>query len=68
MKNNRPVFYCKECEHLKRVPSLFEDIEILECSKGIHDTINIVAVGGGCTRRTSPQWCPLKRELKEGKV
>lgn len=47
MKDKRPVFYCKECEHLKRVPSLFEGIEILECSKGVHDTINIVAEGGG---------------------
>lgn len=51
MKNKRPVFKCKECEHLKKVPSLFEGIEILECSKGAHDTINIVAVGGGVLAR-----------------
>ena len=47
MKEHRPVFYCTECDYLKRVPRLFEGIEILECSKGVHDTINIVAVGGG---------------------
>lgn len=46
-REKKAVFRCKECEHLKRVKSLFEDIEILECSKGVHDTINIVAVGGG---------------------
>lgn len=63
MKQRRPVYYCKTCKHLKRVASLFEDIEILECANGIHRTINIVEPGGACRRRTSPAWCPLKSEV-----
>ena len=47
MKQHKPVFKCKECEWLKRVPSLFEGIEVLECSNGNHDTINLTAIGGG---------------------
>ena len=62
MKERKPVFKCKECQYLKRVPSLFDDVEILECSNGNHDTISIVTIGGGCNRRTSPRWCPLKKE------
>ena len=47
MKNKRPVFKCKECKWLNRVPSLFDGIEVLECSNGNHNTINLTDVGGG---------------------
>lgn len=32
---------------MNRVPSLFDGIEILECSNGNHNTICLVGVGGG---------------------
>ena len=47
MKERKPVFKCKECQYLKRVPSLFDDVEILECSNGNHDTLSIVNIRGG---------------------
>lgn len=65
MKKKRPVFYCKTCKYLKRVPALFDDMEVLECGNGLHETINIVSPGGPCRRRTSPAWCPLKRGRQE---
>lgn len=67
MKNKRPVFKCKECKWLNRVPSLFDGIEVLECSNGNHNTINLTDVGGGCTRKTSPRWCPLKEGADDRK-
>ena len=66
-RKKRPVFHCKTCEYLKRVSSLFDDLEILECTKnGLHETINLVDSGGACRRRTSPAWCPLKRGCEYG--
>ena len=62
-KEKKPVYKCKECEWLKRVASLFDDLEVLECSNGVHDTINVVKKGGQCTRKTSPRWCPKKRQV-----
>lgn len=61
-REKKPVYKCKDCKWLKRISSLFDDLEVLECSKGVHDTINVVQKGGQCTRRTSPRWCPLKRQ------
>lgn len=67
MKDNMPKHICNQCEYMRRVPSLFSELEIVECSKGLCKTLNIIPTGGVLKSKwkTSPAWCPLKQEEKE---
>ena len=47
MKDNMPKHICNQCEYMRRVPSLFSELEIVECSKGLCKTLNIIPTGGG---------------------
>lgn len=64
-KEDKPVFVCnKPCEFMRRIPALFPDIEIVECSNRVYKTLNIIPTGGVLKSKwkTSPAWCPLKQE------
>lgn len=47
MKDNMPKHICNQCEYMRRVHSLFSELEIVECSKGLYKTLNIIPTGGG---------------------
>ena len=45
--DQQPKHICNECEHMKRTASLFSEYEIVECSKYVYRTLNIIPQGGG---------------------
>ncbi len=47
MKDNMPKHICNQCEYMRRVPSLFSELEIVECSKRLYKTLNTIPTGGG---------------------
>ena len=38
---------CNECGYMRAVPSLFDNIQIVECSNGCYRTLNTILTGGG---------------------
>lgn len=38
---------CGRCKYIRKVPSLFPDFEVIECSNGCYKTLGIIPSGGG---------------------
>lgn len=57
---------CSRCKYIRKVPSLFPDFEVIECSNGCYKTLEIIPSGGvmNIKWKTSPAWCPKKQEEK----
>ena len=37
---------CSRCKYIRKVPSLFPDFEVIECSNGCYKTLRIIPSGG----------------------
>lgn len=38
---------CNECGYMRAVPTLFDNIQVVECSNGCYRTLNTIPTGGG---------------------